>query len=336
MHAADAVGLMPHALGAIKRRLRGFRPQVVLTIMEGYLYRTAHQFARRHGLPMAMIVHDRPDLLAKVPAWAAAAQRRAQAQAYRYAAARMCVSPEMESYCRNVYRAPGEVLYPARSAAITPRLAAESATLREPGVLRLGYAGSLALGYGPQLRAMLDTLRAAGGKLYLHTRPGPQTSDLVKAAPDVVVDCGFATTPEQAWDQIKQDCDAVILPYCLDPDPVHRDMYATHFPSKLTEYMALQMPVIVVGPPYAAGVRWVEQRPGSALVISDKHPDLVRTELVRLKSLPDWRVRLAEGALAAGSAFDTRIITRQFLTAITTAAACQSAPSSPRLDRLGS
>jgi hypothetical protein len=324
LHAADAFGLLPHSVGGINRRLRGFQPQVVLTIMEGYLYRTAQQFARRHRIPLAMIIHDRPDLLTGVPAWATASQRRVEAEAYRCAAVRLCVSPEMEAHCRRAYGAPGEVLYPARSPAITPRPAAESATLREPGVLRLAFAGSLGLGYGAQLRAMLDTFRAAGAKLYLHGRPGSGTPDLVKAAPDVVIDRGFAPTPEQTWDRVKRDCDAVILPYGLDPDPVHRGMYATHFPSKLTDYTALGMPLVIVGPSYAAGVQWALQRPGSALVISDKHPGRLQTELTRLRGLPDWRVQLASGALAAGTVFDTGAIARQFLAAITTSASAHS------------
>ncbi len=161
LHAADAFGLLPHAVGAINRRLRGFQPQVVLTIMEGYLYRTAQLFARRYDIPLAMIIHDRPDLFAG--ALAGAAQRRVEADVYRSAAVRLCVSPEMEAHCRQAYGAPGEVLYPARSDAIAPRLPAESATLREPGVLRLAFAGSLGLGYGG---------RTAGDARYVPRRRG--------------------------------------------------------------------------------------------------------------------------------------------------------------------
>jgi hypothetical protein len=47
----------------------------------------------------------------------------------------------------------------------------------------------------------------------------------------------------------------MILPY-MNPAGSNELLYRTHFPSKLTEYLALGMPVVVSGPEEATGVRY--------------------------------------------------------------------------------
>jgi len=56
---------------------------------------------------------------------------------------------------------------------------------------------------------------------------------------------------------MQASADAMILPY-LNPAGPYELLYRTHFPSKLTEYLALGIPVIVSGPDFATGVRWAK------------------------------------------------------------------------------
>jgi glycosyltransferase involved in cell wall biosynthesis len=97
---------------------------------------------------------------------------------------------------------------------------------------------------------------------------------------------------------VQKEADAVILPYSRDP--VHERLYRTHFPSKLPEYLALGMPVLMSGPDYAAGVAWAASHPQAALRLPDDDPEKLRAALEELESDPELRASLARGALAEG------------------------------------
>jgi hypothetical protein len=59
----------------------------------------------------------------------------------------------------------------------------------------------------------------------------------------------------EMWRTMQERADVMILPYS-NPSRGNELLYRTHFPSKLTEYLALGMPVIVSGPEEATGVRY--------------------------------------------------------------------------------
>ena len=145
----DALGVLPGiSLAGVKERLRGFGPEVVLSVMEERYADAASRFAADAKLPLVLIVHDKPELFDKVYGWAGKAQLRANARIYASAAARLCVSPEMEQHLKEQYGVGGEVLYPNRSEELSPRPPEQSAELRQPPIFHIGYAGTLAYGYG--------------------------------------------------------------------------------------------------------------------------------------------------------------------------------------------
>jgi hypothetical protein len=102
------------------------------------------------------------------------------------------------------------------------------------------------------------------------------------------------------------------LPYSHNPDL--RSLYETHFPSKLTEYLALGMPVAVTGPSYATGVRWGSRHPEGALTVADDTPERIRDAFYRAAPRRGAQTTPGRGARAAGDQdFDpARIRTRFF------------------------
>jgi len=124
--------------------------------------------------------------------------------------------------------------------------------------LTLGYAGSLAYGYGEELVKLIDVLREVGARVRMFSPKPGGVLDALNHATDVVEICGYRPALE-AWREIQKTCDAVILPYS-NPAGKHEALYRTHFPSKLTEYLALGMPVIVTGPEEATGVKWARSK----------------------------------------------------------------------------
>lgn len=308
-----ACGLFPQInIRAVTELLGGFKPQIVLSVMQSQAYYDlAFRFAKSSSLPFVIIVYDIPEDFEHVYPWAKGIQGRKNMEAYKYARKRLCVSPEMENYLERGYGEIGTVLYPNRSEELIPRPLLSASNLKHRGFLTVGYAGSLAYGYGSQLRRMIPAFRSAGAKLRLYT-----SGDLGAESQDVVTSCGRMKLPEMTWSKVKEECDALILPYCW-PEDGHQDLYRVHFPSKLPEYLALGMPLIVVGPEYATGVKWALQNPNAALVTTkNRESDWIKI-LALLKESISLRMQLSEHAVKAGEFFCPLQIRGQFLNCLT-------------------
>lgn len=206
--------------------------------------------------------------------------------------------------------------------------------------LTLGYAGSVAYGYGEELVKLISVLREVGACIRMFSPKPSRSLDVLNQASDVVEICGYRPAME-AWREIQETCDAVILPY-MNPAEGNELLYRTHFPSKLTEYLALGMPVIVSGPEFATGVRYANAeklKGGKAdklklqsfqdfsiseflyLAPNGAVPCSSREELVgclqRLRSDAELRMELAKRASEAGRRdFDPALIRRHFVSVL--------------------
>ena len=297
--------------------LGGFQTEVVLAIMQhGTWYDSAMRYARARKLPLLTIIHDDNEGFDKVYSWARKAQRKRDGEFYRSASLRFCVSAEMEYEFQRRYGVPGEVLYPNRSEELTPRDLQLNLSLRTPGRLTLGFVGNPNYGYGEQLVKMVPALREAKAKLVAYGHePRGAAAPLVEAR-DVVELRGFVRTPEEAWRGIKDSCDVLIFPY-LDPPGAMERMYSIHFPSKLPEYLAVGMPIVMVGPNGASGIRWATRNPNADHLLPAAEPEEWTAALLQLKSDAQLRSSLGAGALEAGARdFDPLYIREKFLSAL--------------------
>jgi glycosyltransferase involved in cell wall biosynthesis len=315
-----AFGLVPPvATRRIDELLKGFAPDVVLCVMQhAVYYDAAHHFARDRGLPLVVIVHDVNEEFEPVLPWAARAARRRDGTFYRYASARLCISPEMEQFCAAAYGAPGSVLYPNRSDALAPRSLDLCDHLRRPTVLTLGFAGNLNFGYGEGILQMLPAVRDAGARIIIYGRPPEGAAAPLIEAKDCCEFRGFVPSGD-AWAALQRECDAVWLPYPRLGGQMER-LYRHHFPSKLPEYLALGMPVIVTGPDYATGMCWAHRNLGTELCASSVGDLASRfRDLAKDGSL---RRRLAESCLEAGQRdFDPKKIVAEFRSRLSAASA---------------
>jgi len=321
-----AHGLVPLMNPAfVEDSLGDFRPDVVLTVMQhGTWYESAMRYAKANGIPLVAVIHDDNEGFDKVYSWARAAQRRRDGAFYRFASGRLCVSAEMEHVFAARYGARGCVMPPNRSEQLQPREINMNRRLKTDGRFTLGFVGNPNYGYGEQMVRMLPVLRSAGCRLIAYGQtPGGAASPL-KAASDVVELRGFARTPEIAWEGIKADCDALLFPY-LDPPGEMGRMYAIHFPSKLPEYLAAGMPIVMVGPDSATGVGWAKRNPEAVLRLRASERGRWADELHRLACDGERRAQMAEAATKAGARdFDPVGIRRMFVSALCEAAAVRT------------
>lgn len=310
-------GLIPLASPQrVETLLDGFRPEIVLTVMQhGTWYDSAMRYAKTHKLPLVAIIHDDNEGFDRVYAWAHGARRGRDGIFYRFAAKRFCVSPEMEEECRRRYGVAGNVLYPNRSEELAPRDPSLSVSLRTAGRLTLGFVGNPNYGYGEQLVKMLPAIREARARLVVWGHHPSGAAAPLACAPDVVELRGFVPSA-QAWEEVKRNCDAVVFPY-LNPPGAMEPMYSIHFPSKLPEYLALGMPIVMVGPDNATGVRWARRNPEAVLMLNASDPTSWDAEFRRLAADSQLRSSLGARALEAGARdFDPAHITRKFLRAL--------------------
>ena len=278
----EALGLLGRiSLGAVDTILSDYRPEMVVSVMERLDYSdVALRFCRKHGLPLVLIVHDLIDQFEKVYPWATSTQLRRYGSIYRAASARLCVSPGLRDRFKVRYRVSGDVLYPSRSDNLIARALEECGTLKSAGQLTIGYAGSLAYGYGEKIREIMPILAASGVRLRVYSR------DFFTHSIKGTEHAG-SWTPDEAWDRVKAECDVVLLPYSSSAG--YRELYETHFPSKLTEYLALGMPVLICGPAYAAGVAWGLRHSSAVLTVADPAREGLIEACRRLAEFPELR-----------------------------------------------
>jgi hypothetical protein len=120
---------------------------------------------------------------------------------------------------------------------------------------------------------------------------------------------------------IKQDCDAVWLPY-PNPAGAMERLYRHHVPSKLPEYLALGMPVIVTGPEYATGIRWARAHAHAVATETGGDIDRMVALFQRLRNDAAWRRQIAEEGWVAGQRdFDPVLIRQRFIAHLTAACA---------------
>lgn len=293
--------------------IRGFEPDVVVALMQdSWLFDIAARFARRRRLPLVLFVHDLPHVFEPVPPLLQRLQRARDARVYRQAARRYCVSAPMADYFRQRFGVSGDVMMPPSGRYVEPQAIEATDQLKSPPRLTIGYAGGLHYGYGEQLLAMLPILRAEGARVELF---GAEPAGIVaplKLATDVFHINGRLSAAT-AWQLLRDRCDVVLQPYLNPPGP-HAQQYATHFPSKLGDYLALGVPLLVTGPSNATGVDWCLRHPGCALVVTEPATSALQTAVGRLKNDSALRRELALGALAAASAFDLVSTSAQFYT----------------------
>jgi hypothetical protein len=75
------------------------------------------------------------------------------------------------------------------------------------------------------------------------------------------------------------------------------------FPSKLADYTAVGLPLLIYGPPYCSAIAWARENAGVA-EIAESEVDLGHS-VALLANNPDKRIALGKRALAAGREYFT-------------------------------
>jgi hypothetical protein len=279
------------------KALADFKPERILTIQEQFGWLTAAELARRLDVPLNLILHD--DWYRNLPMAASLKPRfeREIGSVYRSATSRLCISPYMESQYAKRYGAPGTVLYPSRSRnGITFDSPPEFPNQKEEP-LKFAYGGNVFhKGYWESLRDLASAIESSGGRLLIF---GP-TIEQIRAEnldrPNVIAG-GFVFNMIEA---IREQADVLFLPMTFEAR--EQSNMEVSFPSKLAEYTAAGLPLLIYGPAYCSAVRWAQENNDSAEVVSQQGTAGLERAIEKLSD-PVHRDKLAVRAIELGARF---------------------------------
>lgn len=279
--------------------IKNFQPEAVLTVAHGYSWLTAAKVADQFKLPLHLIIHDDwiSMIQGTVPAFLHKKLDRWFGKVYRNARSRLCASPYMVEDFEKRYGASGIVLYPARAADIDEIFEPQRQTNKDS--LVFAYAGSIygAGGYTACLANLGLVLEELGGQLILYTN----------LSPDGVASCGLnknniSVRPllqyKELLGALRGEVDVLFVPMSFAVED--RQNMSVAFPSKLADYTAVGLPLLIWGPPYCSAVRWARDNAGVAEVVSTPERETLKKAVARLMDSFTYREALAQTALVVG------------------------------------
>lgn len=247
--------LLPKLPAKLTKIARDFKPDLVISLMQHITYYyPAYHFAKRENIPFILFCHDDVEDFSRIHPRFKKKLIGLNSKIYKSAARRICISPEMAEKWKSKYGVNSDFLYPIASKHLKAK-EIDFIDSRSKKQLKIGYAGSLAYGYKEGIEELLPILQKTGTLLKIYR----EENDALPPS-ECLVYRGFSKTAEETFEKIKAECDAVILPYSSDHK--FKDLYTTHFPSKIPEYILLGMPIIIIGPDYANGVKWASTKKG--------------------------------------------------------------------------
>lgn len=297
----------------VRSMLKGFEPEAVLTVVHGYSWLAAAEFACREQLPLHLILHDAWPASAQILPFRRASAERLFARYYSLAQSRLCVSPAMAQRYRDQYGATGQVLYPIR--AQNAPVAVDPPPLSRRDGFVVGYAGTInGNGYIRRLQSVARVLERTGGTLLIY---GPLTTDRARElgldANNIIVR-GLVPS-EELIARLRAEADILFVPMSFRSED--RTNMELSFPSKLTDYTAAGLPLLINGPTYCSAIRWGKDNPGAAELVEDENDHTLSETIERLKKDKHRLRELSIGALAAGErCFSYPTLARQFAAAL--------------------
>jgi glycosyltransferase involved in cell wall biosynthesis len=295
----------------LKSLARAFRPDAIITVTHGYSWITAAEIARLLDAPLQLICHDEWARSGAMQDW----KDRIFGKYYRAAASRLCVSPFMAREYAQRYGVDGLVLYPSRAADAVCYVKPPERLGTNATNLTCAFAGTInSRGVVSALRRLAYSLESLNGRLLIY---GPLTTEIASTNGLAAANIELAglLPSGRLMDALRERADVLFVPMSFDS--VDRNNMEISFPSKLADYAAVGLPLLIYGPPYCSAALWAAENVGVAEVVTEESECALSEALCRLAHDPSRRVTLAQKALAAGEAyFSHKTASEVFLAAI--------------------
>ena len=281
----------------IDKTLGAFSPEAVVTVTHGYSWLSAADYARRKRLPLHLILHDDwPGHNLVVDPLRAHACRLLE-KYYRHAASRLCISTGMAETYEREFSTAGTVLYPCAEPGVEGFSEPPKVSLRRHYGPVIGFGGTInGSGQARTVKRVAQVLAGIGGKLLIY---GPltqqRTQQLGLNLPNIELKGLVHSLAMQR--AFRESAQALLVP--LSFDEADRRQVSLSFPSKLADYTATGIPLLVVAPEYSSAAQWAKVNPGIGELVTVEEERALKGAIMRLASLPHYQLLLGKGALAA-------------------------------------
>jgi glycosyltransferase involved in cell wall biosynthesis len=300
-YAAACLLASTSRVGAFRTVAAEFKPEAVLTVTHGYSWITGMKVAQSLGVPIHLICHDEwtatVRTLKALDGW----KSGVFGKYYRAAHSRLCVSPFMVEKYQQRYHAPGAVLYPSRAADAQRFTGPPERLACNTENFTCAFAGTInSAGMVEALKLLAESLRSLGGRLLIFgplLRAQAETWGLI--APNVVLR-GLLSSAD-LMNELRESADTLLVPisFCKGD----RANVEINFPSKLTDYTAVGLPLLIYGPSYSSAVQWARQNPGVAEIVEMQNSEALRRALLNIKNNTIYRLQLGKNALDVGDTY---------------------------------
>jgi hypothetical protein len=265
-----------------------------VTVVHDSSWLVARYLAKRLSLPIHLILHDDWPTTVLVPDSVRPKAHRIFATAYREAQSRFCISPYMEETYHKAYNMPGTVLRPGRGRDC-PEFDTASVTANRP--LVFAYAGGIHnLGYRQLVYRLATRLGRFGARMLVYATH-PLTDIPADAARHLEVRPPLPSA--QLIQTLRHEADVLFCPSSYIS--AERFAMSVNLPSKLTDYTATGLPILVWGPTESSAARWAMENPGAAALITDEM-GADCDSAIELLMRPSIREAMGQAALEVGRA----------------------------------
>lgn len=276
----------------IFRAVNKFRPEAVVTVGVAGAWMGADALARRLKVPLHVIVHDDHHYasfwVSPLRGWG----ERLFGKTYRRATSRFCISLRMEREFRLRFGVSGQVLLPFRGCNSTwfdaPRFEYASRCATK---VKVFYAGSLYGSAFQQLERIAEAISSNGHHLVAYTLSDPPAD----FHPKYLDLRSPISSSEELVIRLHEDADILLLLSNFDD----RDALRTLFPSKMTDYTAAAVAILVIAPEDSAIAEYHSRCPHVGELITVNSTADIADKITSLAANPNRRQQLAEGAVRA-------------------------------------
>ncbi len=281
--------------------IKNFQPEAILTVAHGFSWLTAAELAKHYKLPLHLIVHDDlPSYIPIVPQLKASLNQQF-AEVYRQAESRLCVSPYMVECYHQRYGVSGEVVYPSRAEDLQEVDSTPNAKKLANSSLTYAYAGSInSQGYSSALVNLALTIERSNHKLLIYSSLTPESivrNGMCKSN----IKTHSLVPSQKLIETLRQKADVLFVPMSFEFK--YKFNMQLCFPSKLTDYTAIGLPLLIWGPSYCSAVRWAKDNPGVAEVVDTNSIDALQIAVDKLNKDSQYRDQLGLMALKKGQEY---------------------------------
>lgn len=301
--------LLPRVLKEAKNRIVSLVREVgagsIIASPFEFLWLAGLMAARETNIPYHLILHDdwsctvtnnQPGIVGAIKRFFV---NRMMRKAYRQASSRLCISHNMEKRYRRSFGCSGTVLLPTSG----PDSPVARIRVREnnAGPPVVAYCGTMhQVGTVILLKDLAEKLKDCGGSLEIYT---PHTKDhLASNGLDKsnIRDKGFMSPAEMA-ESLCYSAHALLLPASFERK--EKIDISTLFPSKLVDYTAIGLPIVIWAPPYSSVWDWHLRNPGCYLGYSGRNPGPIMEIIEMLRSDSFKSKLIVENAIRVGNTY---------------------------------